>query len=202
MDSAPLPQGTDAQIVNGKDNAESTNEFKKMVEKSKEKLHAETSLPPKRGRGRPRKVVSDAPAPTAAPSMAPPPLQATDITRYLIPPIGALSKIPANKHQIPELALSPDEAGMCAMACNDLLNVFVPDLSRMSPKTAAIISAGCTFSSIFFTKYQIYSTKMAERKASVKKPESKSEQTAAAESPFPVTHVDGGQNFEPYRTRQ
>lgn len=103
------------------------------------------------------------------------------------------SKIPAHKYGIPELAFTIDEAGICALSCNNLLNVFIPDIGRMNPKTAAVISAFSTFGAIGFQKYQIYLIKMKEKREKENSPTPEK----TAENPFPVTHI----NNEPYRTR-
>lgn len=67
-----------------------------------------------------------------------------------------ISRIPAQKTQIPELALSPDEAMLCAASLENLLNVFVPDVTKLDPKTAAVIGTCTTFGSIGLSKYAIY----------------------------------------------
>lgn len=136
-------------------------EFKKTIEESKAKIaeaHAEKVI--KRGRGRPKKISEPKPAmPTEAigtqsqiSEISPPP----DLTPLIKGPLIFVSKIPAEKHKIPELALSPDEAQACAESLNQLLNAFVPDVGNMSPKTAAVVSGAMVFGSIFFQKYQIY----------------------------------------------
>lgn len=140
-----------------------TESFRAVVEQSKNTLHNEEIKKVKvkaRGPGRPKKdegQPSVAPATnssTSAPenSSVNKPL---DLTPYLIVPIQALSKIPANNTGIEELMFSVDEAGACAHSLNEVLNAFAP-AGQLNPKTAAILGAFSTFGSIGFMKYQIY----------------------------------------------
>lgn len=139
-------------------------DFEKVVQESREKIHAASVKDPKlkRGRGRPRKVQPEVTAHTdAAKSETPVPL---DVSKYIAPPLIAVSKIPAVKTGIPELTLSSDEANACAQSLNDLLMVYIPDVGNASPKTMAIFGACVTFGSIGFQKYSIYAAKMEERR--------------------------------------
>lgn len=139
-----------------------TESFKAVVEQSKNTLHNEELKSVKvkgRGPGRPKK---DEGQPSVAPSNGAPhhsqdssvnkPL---DISQYLVVPLQALSKIPANNTGIPELMLEPNEALACAISLNEVLNAFAP-AGQLNPKTAAILGAFSTFGSIGFMKYQIY----------------------------------------------
>lgn len=164
-----LPQGSENSQLNGKDHAEKTAEFKKMVDQSHQKMQAENQ-PPKRGRGRPpgmKNKVSGTSAPDTSSVNPPPsvagPVPPPDVSQYLIGPLVMVSKIPAGRHGIPELALTPDEAGLCAVACNQLICAFIPDVAQMSPRTAAIISAGSVLGAVGFSKYQIYLAKKNEK---------------------------------------
>lgn len=87
--------------------------------------------------------------------IAPPP----DISNFIAPPLVAISKIPAAKHGIPELALTPEEAMACAQSLNGVLNAFVPDTAKMDPKTASVIGCLVTVGSIGFQKYSIFQEK-------------------------------------------
>lgn len=194
-----LPQGT---LVNGKgpEHEIESTAFKNMVEKSKQNLNNLDPVlnPPKRGRGRPRKAkASDAPAPgapsvTAQPSLAGP-VQAPDITNYLIQPIRMLSKIPAANLNMPDLALTPDEAEACAYSLNQLLMVFVPDIGSMSPKTAAVIAAFSTMGSIGFNKYQIYLREISKINQKSDAPVENPGPQPSFSQPFPV--VDAAEHF-------
>ena len=156
-----LNSETPETLPNGQSN-DSTEEFKKAVNESREKIHSIGPATAKRGRGRPRKDqtgrVSLSRPNEGPPSLAtetpktPPP----DISRYLETPIISLSKLPAVKYEIPELAFDENEAKACAESLNQVLQAFVPSVGEMSPKTAAVISACATFGSIGFSKYQIY----------------------------------------------
>jgi len=180
---------------------DSTSAFAAEVEKSKQAiLSADT--PPKRGRGRPPgsgkknpelHVVDSTPHPAVESPKSPPP----DISRFLVAPITMVSKIPAQKYGIPELAFSLDEAGMCAAACNELLAAFVPTMGEMSPKTAAIITFGATVGSIGFQKYQIYLGKIAEIRAkTVSQKNTDANSEPAPEGPtFPTQTVNAADHF-------
>lgn len=146
------------------------SEFEKIVAQSQAAVKENQSKPRSaaRRRGRPRKSESavspkvEGAAPMAqAPIHAPEP--APDISQIVKMPLIALSKIPAHKHKIPELALSSDEAEACANALNTILQAFVPDQNAMNPKTAAIVTGALVFGSIGFTKLSIYSSEMQKR---------------------------------------
>lgn len=152
------------------------SDFAEIVKESKENIQAAEMVPPKGKAGRkklPRdengKIIRDPSAPSrvkasggaSGPSVAtqgtpspssPPP----DISKHLIAPLIGLSKIPAMRYRTPELALTGDEAALCAHSLQECLNAFVPDVGQMSPKTAAVIGVFLTFGSIGFSKYQIY----------------------------------------------
>lgn len=148
--------------IQSPENQGSDQNLDQIIQESKKVLENSEPVTPKRKRGRPRKageaVSTDAPqnAPQA-------PQAAPDITPYLVDPLIAISKFPASKHKMPDLALSRDEAQLCAKSLNDLLQAFVPDLNNMSPKTAAILGVAVTFGSIGFSKYAIYNDEMTKR---------------------------------------
>lgn len=145
---------------------------------------------PKRGPGRPPGTGKHQKAAHGAPQPPPPKIEAQpmpDIAEHLIPPLLAVSKIPAVKYSIPELALDSTEAAACAQSLQMVLNAFVPDLATMSPKTAAILAAAVTFGSIGVSKMQIYALTMQARAHA--EPEPKTVETAPTPSPaqaFPV----------------
>lgn len=139
-------------------------DFAKTIEESKIAVQSEKPKETKRGRGRPKKEHSEAPASQATAPVAPPSAP-PDLSPYLATPIQMLSNMPARKHKIPELALTQQEALDCAKALNECFNVFVPNMNEMSPKTAAILSAAMVFGSIGFSKYQIYAEVTTARAA-------------------------------------
>lgn len=94
---------------------------------------------------------------------------APDIKQFLIDPIIAVSNIPANKHQIPELGFNRAEAEACANAIQNVIDAFIPDWSKMDPKTASILSAALVVSSIGIGKMQIYAAVMEARQKAEKK---------------------------------
>lgn len=153
--------------------------FAEMVKESKETLQFGKITDPKikRRPGRPPGTGKNQVAareasglslvqPTQQPSVSETaPAVPLDISGYLAQPLIAISKFPAAKYEIPELALSPEEADMCAKSLNEMLKAFVPDTAKMSPKTAAVLGAAVTFGSIGFQKYAIYSAKKPAAKA-------------------------------------
>lgn len=174
--------------------------FKKTIEESKEKIQAaDEKILPKRGRGQRgpgRKKLNAKPQASAqsetiqsvnvdsspAPSIAP----------LITPPLLAISKIPASKHNIPELALTPEEAELCANCLNELVQAFVPDLNKMDPKTAAVSGAIMVFGSIFFQKYTIYANEMKKRESEKKKEEIQDEPLPRGNNPLGAESYFGG----------
>lgn len=158
-----------------------TNEkssFKEVVQQSREAIEGAPLVEPKirrrklrSNRGgfrpgagrkpnpRPDAVESAGPEINRAPVASPPP----DVSKYLAGPLVALSKIPAHKHGIAELALTEDEAKACAEALNNCVQAFIPDVNQMSPKTAAVVTAVLTFGSIGYMKFSIYAAHQAKK---------------------------------------
>jgi hypothetical protein len=189
--------------------------FKKVIEKSKANLAGAVTQKigraGKRGkykkRGRPKvqaapespRIVTDVPtSDTPQTSTVADPGASLSPTPSLAPfikmPLKVLSEIPAQKHEIPELALTDDEAMACAESLDQILQAFAPNMSQMSPKTAAVISAATVIGSIGFKKWAIFKAKVptkivSETLAPEKPPEP---QTVAAESQalFSTTAVD------------
>lgn len=166
--------------------------FKKVIEESKTaivEVQAEKAF--KRSRGRPRKERpkaegEQAPAAETKGSM--------DVSEFIKGPLIFASSIPAVKYKIPELQLNADEAKACAESLNNLLNVFVPDVAKMDPKTAAVIGTCVTFGSVFAQKYMIYAEKTKAQddiKADEQKDEAppKSEGSISADSYFNRSQV-------------
>lgn len=155
-----------------KPNIPDNSEFKAVVEESKQKIHEAAAPPPKKtgpGRrpGRPPKDASASQAqatPLAPPGPATPP---PDITAMLVTPVAILGAIPAAKTGIDDLKLTEHEAVEIARSLNGILQAFIPDLSRMSPKTSALFVAGITIGSVALSKYAIYAEKKGK---SVDKP--------------------------------
>lgn len=141
-----------------------TTEFRKKIDESKIQMQAEIPAA-KRGRGRPRKkplplnttVTNAAPSAPAVEKVENPP---GDISGLLVPPLIGLSKIPAAHYGVAEIALTEEEARICAQSLNQLLQVLVPDVTQLDPRTAAIIGFCTTVSTIGFSKYQIYQSKI------------------------------------------
>ena len=64
----------------------------------------------------------------------------------LIEPLQIISRIPANKNNIPELALDYDEAKALSQSLDKVFNAYIPDVEKMSPKSAALITLVLTVS--------------------------------------------------------
>lgn len=158
--------------------------FEQVIAQSKAAIEEESAqrTGARRGRGRPPKhrPVSTAPSqgttsgaaqPTSslAPQapVAPPP----DISKALVLPLIAVSKIPARSYQCDDLVLTEEEAAACADALNNILTAFVPDQNAMSPKTAAVVMGAITFGSIGFSKYLILQQSREAQKAKIKEKE-------------------------------
>lgn len=167
-------------------------EFKKKIEESK--LNILNSQNPKRGPGRPKKIRPEQNQDSAfsttqaAANVAiePPP----DLSNELKIPIQIISQIPANKHNIPELALSDSEAQAFAESINKVIHAFVPDVNAMDPKTASIVSLGIVITSIGYQKYAIFSQRIQER---AKKDEKESDETPEKK---PTLIVDSDHYFK------
>lgn len=154
---------------------EQTDDFSKVVQESKNRLHAEQNKPLKRGRGRPAAVkptetgsspnFSTAGA-TTSPSAGP--VQQMNIAPIIQEPFKMLSTIPAKKYKCDELTLTDEEAAACAKAVNDLLNAFIPDMSQMSPKTAAVFGAVMVFGAVGMNKVIILSNHREKFKEEIK----------------------------------
>lgn len=148
-------------------------DFKKKVEESRESIRAAHSEKlGRRGPGRPKKIRPEESKRetinTQALSQDPVVRQPSpDVSIYLKNPIMFVSKIPAAKHGVPELAFSEDEAMACAQSINGVLQAFVPDQNAMDPKTASILSLGMVVGSIGFQKYMIY---MSAVKSKIEEP--------------------------------
>lgn len=138
---------------------EQSDDFSKVVQESKNRLHAEQNKPLKRGRGRPSTVkpteTSSSPNFSSVGSPTSPnqlPAQQMNIGPMIEGPLKLLSGIPAKKYKCEDLTLSDEEAQQCGKAVNDLLNAFIPDMSQMSPKTAAVFGAVMIFGSVGMNK--------------------------------------------------
>lgn len=158
--------------------AHDNSDFQKTIAESRAAIEAEAEKPVKRGRGRPKGSFKTRPSSEPVsphsenavnPSAESSPLSVPDISKQLAGPIRMLSKIPAQNYKIPELEFDEHEAMACADALNQVLNAFIPDLERMSPKSAAVLGAFITFGSIGFNKYMIFQSK--QKSEIVTKPE-------------------------------
>ena len=182
---APEPLGTSGEQKSDESlSTAAPTAFEQVIAQSKEAIAEETErrVGARRGRGRPpkhRPVSAGTSERVGAPSteqaspvssqspVAPPP----DISKALVLPLIAVSKIPARNYHCAELALTDEEATACAEALNQILVAFVPDQNTMSPKTAAVVMGAITFGSIGFSKYLILQNQREAMKAEKKKQE-------------------------------
>lgn len=163
------------ELPNGKMNENENTEFKKIIQQSKEKIsdaHSEKSA--RRKPGRPKKIRPEEKTRESIQAMPPGGPQinvnpAPDMSEHLKLPIQFISKIPAAKHGIPDLALSDQEALACAQGLNGVLQAFVPNMETMDPKTASILSLGVVIGSIGFQKYMIFMAHKPKNTESEKK---------------------------------
>lgn len=153
-------------------NIPTSTEFSEVVKESAEKVQQAAAPPPKssgpkRGRGRPRnaspETAQSAPPPT-------PPVPPPDMVKHLKVPIKLFGSIPARKTGIPELALDDQEAQLAAEAIQGIFDAWIPDLSKMSPKAASLVTAGLVFGSLATTKYMIYLDRHRPVEKSVENP--------------------------------
>lgn len=157
-----------------------TSSLSGIISESKQRIEGVKVDTSKRRVGRPRKEASEnknsesldsGKGPISSdnrveqPTAVKPEEPKVDITPYLVMPLKVASLYPANRADIPELALSDEEALACAQAIQAILDVYTPDIAQADPKTAALIQACSTFGAIGFTKYMIY----LQKKPQVKK---------------------------------
>lgn len=182
---------------------EQADDFSKVVQESKNRLHAEQNKPLKRGRGRPSTVkptetnsspnFSSVGSPTS-----PVPVQQMNIGPMIEGPLKLLSGIPAKKYKCEELTLSDEEAQQCAKAVNDLLNAFIPDMSQMSPKTAAVFSAVMIFGSVGMNKAIILANHREKFKDEIKAQEAEiNKQPEKDETINPKDMINAQDGFRP-----
>ena len=183
--SGAEPLGASSEQENaGASSPEVPTAFEQVIAQSKAAIEEESAnrTGARRGRGRPPKhrPVSTAPSQgtpqsstqstsslAAQAPVAPPP----DISKALIMPLIAVSKIPARSYRCADLVLTDEEAAACADALNNILTAFVPDQNTMSPKTAAVVMGAITFGSIGFSKYLILQQSREAQKAKMKEQE-------------------------------
>lgn len=104
-----------------------------------------------------------APASEPAPAAAAEPAEApVNIEEELVMPLMLISRVPAMRAGIAELALDEEEAKAAAHSLQRLLDAYAPDASKMDPKTAAVLGAAMTFGTLTLNKLMIYSVKKQE----------------------------------------
>lgn len=152
--------------------------------------------PRKKKRGRPRKhpknlssiagqpVASNAGtetlaggAPVAQPINQPEPVS---FFEYTGPLLGMLSQIPASKLKNPAWALTKEESVQLGKALDPVINVFLPDLEKMDPKTAAILGFAMVAASIYHKKAVEIEAAARSKPASPTTNEPKTESAVAA----------------------
>jgi hypothetical protein len=95
-----------------------------------------------------------------AASKSPEPVSFAPITSGFI---ETISRIPATRYKSKALVLTKDESMQIATALDQVLNVYLPDLENMDPKTAAILGLTITVSSIFVAKIQAFDDEQTQK---------------------------------------
>lgn len=170
---------TTSNKENPQPKTEGVSNFSNIVSQSKERIAGVTVDTSKRRVGRPRKEENQNQNPIPETPRENPvqnnerveAVEKVDITPYLVLPLKVASLYPANRTEIPELALTDEEALACAQSIQAILDVYTPDIAQADPKQAALIQAFTTFGAIGFGKYMIY----LQKKPTMKKPEKKPE---------------------------
>lgn len=112
-----------------------------------------------------------------------------DYALFLTTPLLNLSKIPAQRTGVPELALSPDEAKAIAESFSGVVNAFFPDLTKLDPKTAAVVMFGATTVTILATKWDIYNQHQAKLAANNTQPVQQKTEAPAAQPQHTQSHT-------------
>lgn len=127
------------------------------IEKSKSEIANAQNAPVKRGRGRPRKIQ---PAP-ASPSVAQPAGPAAplfDATPYLKQAVQVPFAVAAAKFKCDELKVTDEQALPVAIAADQFLRAYAPNLEKADPKTIAAVAFATSLGMLCFEKYSVYST--------------------------------------------
>jgi hypothetical protein len=164
-ENTELPQGVQPITSN------ETINFEKIVSDSQKNIANELNAPPKRGRGRPRKVRPEQasssmsqPVGSAEPSASLPQAPQIDITPILRDGVKLPFEIAAGKLKDAEIRLRDDEAQGPAEIANQLLNVYMPDLQNQDPKKVLAWSFAISMGMLVVRKTQIHQANKAKNK--------------------------------------
>lgn len=94
-------------------------------------------------------AVNETPVPAAPLAQ---PSKPAEFFEYTGPFLGMLSQIPAAKLKDKRWALTKEESVQLGKALDPVINVFLPDLEKMDPKTAAILGFAIVAASIYHKK--------------------------------------------------
>lgn len=87
------------------------------------------------------------------------PIKLAGITKDVI---KSLSRLPATKFKSKALVLTDEESLQIADSFDTVINVYLPDLEKMDPKTAALLGLAVTTTSIFIAKIQAYELEQSQ----------------------------------------
>lgn len=105
-------------------------------------------------------------APGAPPPQTPPTSpQAASVSAapVLKPMVIMVSTLPALRFKMKELTFTDEEAEPIAQALDGVLNAYMPELTGMNPKTAALLTLGVVVASATVGKMQVYYAIKASR---------------------------------------
>lgn len=195
LEKSPTPPSNGA-LPHGLNQSEIS--LDKVVDESRSRIHAEQNPTQtvKRGRGRPRKIAPEATGPSVgqSPQAKAPEIDVTPILRQLVQfPFN----IAAVRTRCDALAVTDDEATSPAVAANQLLNIYLPDIEKANPKTAALYVFLISFGMLTVQKMTVYTHFQAERRRPAVQPVKPTDETQKTEAPAPAPDFSTGPRLAP-----
>ncbi len=153
--SSELPVGQIQTVV------DNVIDLDRAIEKSTAEIAASINAPIKRGRGRPRKIV---PEPASSSVIQPARLAVPpfDATPYLKQAVQMPFAVASAKFKCDELKVTDEQAEPVAIAANNFLKAYAPNLEKADPKTIAAVALATALGMLCFEKYSVYQL-LAER---------------------------------------
>jgi hypothetical protein len=161
MQNEQLPSGTNPVEQTAADTTKTIN-LEAAIAKSKAEIE-KADGPPKRGRGRPRKIKPEASSsgvrhPSDAPGAAPQSVEAPQLN--LTPILQQALKLPfdiaAAKFKCADICLTDEEAAAPAQIAEQLLNAYMPDVINQDPKVVLVWSFAFSIGMLSYSKFQAY----------------------------------------------
>lgn len=160
--SEQLPTGLGAEIKPD-DSAEVVDLKKAVNQSSFEIAEAQTAAAtPKRGRGRPKKIKTEATGPSvgaadqmtgAAQSVETPSVDYSKIT-------GAILKLPfdvaATRTRVEKIRATDEEIHEPALLASELVNIYMPALATQDPKSILVWSFAASMGMLVYSKFLIF----------------------------------------------